>query len=147
MVSFARPGLYHFFPSTKRESGFRRSKSSARFPCYFSWLALWFCFCGSTMRMRGCWPFCSAVSSRLRISRTPWRSILDCGSLLLPIVPSSTVCSAPSSISSSRFFRCGPREEDIEEGAEQTVEDGTIRSEEHTSELQSLTNLVCRLLL
>src|SRR5256886_5689650 len=68
------------------------------------------------------------------------------------VFPAHTVTAiiGPSGCGKSTFLRCLNRMHELSEGGWVTGKvllDGADRSEEHTSELQSQSNLVCRLLL
>src|SRR5437016_8287161 len=78
------------------------------------------------------------------------RAVVKDVSILFP-AHTVTAVIGPSGCGKSTFLRCLNRMHELSEGGWVTgrvlLDGADVRSEEHTSELQSLTNLVCRLLL
>src|SRR3990167_9170097 len=92
-------------------------------------------------RFRNCWSRLSDMDCSASMQMRSIDSITSTGYLPLAVSAESITASVPSSTA------LGTSDTSARVGTGLAIIDSIIRSEEHTSELQSQSNLVCRLLL
>src|SRR5699024_12544582 len=99
------------------------------------------CFCGS-------FPFVYCLVFLLMLPRPPRSTLFPYTTLFRSTAMIQTGVAIPSMcLSAHRRFPFGSRDDAVRQRAREIMSKAIRRSEEHTSELQSRFDLVCRLLL